>query len=488
MLVQLEHDGAIDIPAGAREVVVSDELVLPVAVDVLAVYPHAHYLGKDVQGEAVLPDGSREWLVHIKDWDVNWQAVYRLATPLRLPKGTRLTMRWTYDNTAENVRNPHRPPQRVRAGNRAEDEMAHLWLQVLPRPENAPGAARGTSTKPGSRPGGVGPRADPAAADPRLSLQEALMRRRLVKSPADASARYNLGAALLALGRLDDAVRELQEAARQAPGRATVKTTLGSAYQAQGQTERALRAYREAVRLDPTYVNAQFDLGQLLLSSGREREALPFLRAAARLEPEDAVIHAQLGAALQKAGETGSAIESLKRALALDPEQDLARHNLAQALAATGELASARGEYEALLQRRPHDPDAHRGLGLVLAGLGREPEAVHEFRAVLARRPDDLEAHDALGQLLLGVAATTSGTEGAWPALAPAVEAIAHLRVVVKGRPDDADAWNNLGSALAMQGNLPEAVRSFERALAVDPSHAAARANLTRARATGPPP
>jgi hypothetical protein len=41
MLVQLEHDDAIDIPAGAREVVVEDELVLPVAVDVLAVYPHA---------------------------------------------------------------------------------------------------------------------------------------------------------------------------------------------------------------------------------------------------------------------------------------------------------------------------------------------------------------------------------------------------------------------------------------------------------------
>ena len=461
MLVQLEHDAAIDIAAGARDVVVTDELVLPVAVDVLAVYPHAHYLGKDVQGEAVLPDGRREWLIHIKDWDVNWQAVYRLAAPLRLPKGTRLTMRWTYDNTADNVRNPHRPPRRVRAGDRAEDEMGHLWLQVLPRPE-----------------------ADPAATDPRLLLQEALMQRRLVKSPTDASARYNLGATLLALGRTEDAVRELEEAARRAPRRATVHTTLGSAYQAQGESERALRAYREAVRLDPTYVNAQFDLGQLLVATGHEAEALRPLREAARLEPEDASIRAQLGAALQRAGETGPAIESLRRALALDPDQVLARFNLAQALAGRGELEPARAEYEALLQRQPDDPDAHRGLGLVLAGLDRVPEAVAAFRAVLALQPDDLVAHDALGQLLLGVAAKASGT--ARSRSATAVEAIAHLRVVVRARPGDADAWNNLGSALAMQGNLAEAVRSFERALAVEPAHAAALANLARARGKVP--
>ena len=48
MLLQLEHDGAIDIPAGERHFVVSDHYVLPVDVEVLGVYPHAHYLGKDV--------------------------------------------------------------------------------------------------------------------------------------------------------------------------------------------------------------------------------------------------------------------------------------------------------------------------------------------------------------------------------------------------------------------------------------------------------
>ena len=80
MLVQLEHDGAIDVPAGQSSSV-TDELVLPVEVEVLAIYPHAHYLGKVVEAWATLPDLSRRWLIRIPDWDINWQAVYEYKTP-----------------------------------------------------------------------------------------------------------------------------------------------------------------------------------------------------------------------------------------------------------------------------------------------------------------------------------------------------------------------------------------------------------------------
>jgi mono/diheme cytochrome c family protein len=132
MLLQLEHDGALDIPAGDSAFTVTDELTLPVDVTLLAVYPHAHYVGQEIQGTARLPDGSTRWLVHIVDWDLNWQAVYRLRQPMSLPKGTVVSMKWTYDNSSRNERNPHDPPERVRAGDRASDEMAHLWLQVLP--------------------------------------------------------------------------------------------------------------------------------------------------------------------------------------------------------------------------------------------------------------------------------------------------------------------------------------------------------------------
>jgi hypothetical protein len=46
-------------------------------------------------------------------------------------------MRYRYDNSSDNIANPNNPPQRVTAGNRAVDEMAHLWLQVLPESKSA---------------------------------------------------------------------------------------------------------------------------------------------------------------------------------------------------------------------------------------------------------------------------------------------------------------------------------------------------------------
>jgi len=54
---------------------------------VLAVYPHAHYLGKLLEAYATLPDGERRWLIRIPDWDPNWQAVYYYREPPALPKG-----------------------------------------------------------------------------------------------------------------------------------------------------------------------------------------------------------------------------------------------------------------------------------------------------------------------------------------------------------------------------------------------------------------
>ena len=55
-----------------------------------------------------------------------------LQEPLFLPKDTVVSMRYHYDNSADNVRNPNNPPQAVQGGNQATDEMGHLWLQVLP--------------------------------------------------------------------------------------------------------------------------------------------------------------------------------------------------------------------------------------------------------------------------------------------------------------------------------------------------------------------
>jgi hypothetical protein len=125
----------IDIPAGQKNYQVRDSFVLPVPVQVVGIIPHAHYVCKDMKAWAILPGGRKRWLLWIADWDFNWQSQFQYRTPFILPAGTRLEMLFTYDNSAENVRNPNHPPQRVEYGPGSTDEMAGIHLQVIPNNE-----------------------------------------------------------------------------------------------------------------------------------------------------------------------------------------------------------------------------------------------------------------------------------------------------------------------------------------------------------------
>jgi len=82
---------------------------------------------------AKLPDGTTKSLLHIANWDFNWQDEYEFVRPIVLPRGTTVSMRSRTDNSAGNPHNPHSPPVRVRWGAAATDEMSELLLQLLAR-------------------------------------------------------------------------------------------------------------------------------------------------------------------------------------------------------------------------------------------------------------------------------------------------------------------------------------------------------------------
>ena len=105
--------------------------MLPVDAKAFGVSAHAHYLGKEMKMEAVLPGGLRKQLLWIKDYDFNWQEPYNFAEFLHLPKGTRIESEVVWDNSADNPNNPSNPPQRVRWGRESEDEMGSITLLVV---------------------------------------------------------------------------------------------------------------------------------------------------------------------------------------------------------------------------------------------------------------------------------------------------------------------------------------------------------------------
>ncbi len=304
MLLQLENDAKLDIPAGQKDFLVTDEFTLPIDVELLAIYPHAHYLGKDIQALATLPDGTKETLIHIPQWNLNWQAVYRYAEPVRLPRGTTVSLRYVYDNSEGNPLNPNHPPARVKGGNRSSDEMCHLWLQVLPV------------------------NFDAAQGDPRMALQEALARHNVEKNPSDFEAHYNLAAMLQVKNKLDAAIREYEAAVRLQPGDAVANNALGAALVAAGHPEQSVGYFQTALKARPDFFNAHYNLGLALAGQSDFEGASQQLALALQLQPQDANVEANLGAALAELGHFPEAKSHFEHALQIDPNQPIAKENL----------------------------------------------------------------------------------------------------------------------------------------------------------------
>jgi hypothetical protein len=121
----------IDIPAGAKEYAIEDSYTLPVDLRAFGVSAHAHYLAKEMKLTARLPGGQTRTLLWISDWDFAWQDQYQFKEFVFLPKGARLDVKITYDNSADNPRNPASPPKRVRWGEGSNDEMGSMSLMVV---------------------------------------------------------------------------------------------------------------------------------------------------------------------------------------------------------------------------------------------------------------------------------------------------------------------------------------------------------------------
>jgi hypothetical protein len=124
-------DHHLDMAPGDSHYVAKASVTLPRDVQLSGLTPHAHYLCKDMKVTATFPDGSTKPLIWIKDWDFNWQNAYRYRTPLDLPKGTRIDLEYTYDNSENNPHNPARPPVRIHWGEQTRDEMALVFLSIV---------------------------------------------------------------------------------------------------------------------------------------------------------------------------------------------------------------------------------------------------------------------------------------------------------------------------------------------------------------------
>ena len=259
----------IDIPAGAQDYLLEDRFVLPVDVELIAVLPHAHYIGKRVEAFAHLPGGVTKRLLRIPDWDFDWQDDFRYATPVHLPSGTTLQMRFLYDNSAANSKNPNHPPKSVRYGAQAKDEMGEIRFQVIP----SDAAIRLSPRRYGQA----------ILVQTSMSYDEFLLKR----DPHDARAQTSRGRAQWSRGNSAEALASFRNAVRDDPADDTPHYYLGLMYRSRNQLAEARTEFETSVHLNPRNAKAQANLGIIQAALGEPDKADASLREALRLDPAD---------------------------------------------------------------------------------------------------------------------------------------------------------------------------------------------------------
>jgi Flp pilus assembly protein TadD len=300
----------IDIPVGKKDYVVTDSFTVPADVDILSVLPHAHYLAKDMQGYIVTPEGKTNCMIRIPDWNFSWQGDYRLKTPVFAPRGSAFVMRYTYDNSAENPRNPNNPPVRVTYGLQTRDEMAELWLQTMPRnPADYAVVMRALETR---------------IFD--LSLDYAEHRLRI--NPNDAHAHVKYAVAMLARRNHEKALEHLYAAAQADPNYDEPHYQLGLIARVQNRNAEAMKQFEIAVRLNPAHGKANGNLGLLNLGQRNFAVAEKYFRRALEIDPNDAISYDGLGLCFYQKRNLSEAEAHFRQAVTLAPDDPDFRSHL----------------------------------------------------------------------------------------------------------------------------------------------------------------
>ncbi len=122
----------LDIKPGDNDYTRHISMTVPIGFKLVDLMPHMHYIGSKARMVVTFPDGTEQSIVGVEDWDLRWQNIYSLRTPLHIPAGSKIDAWFVWDNSALNFDNPFDPPQRIKWGWKSEEEMAEVWLGVIP--------------------------------------------------------------------------------------------------------------------------------------------------------------------------------------------------------------------------------------------------------------------------------------------------------------------------------------------------------------------
>ncbi|MDZ4658346.1 MAG: tetratricopeptide repeat protein [Bythopirellula sp.] len=371
----------IDIPAGESRHLVRDSYELPIDVDANFVFPHAHSLCREILVRAEPPEGPAQTLIAIRRFDENWHDKYRFQKPIRLVRGTKLITEFVYDNTSENIRNPHNPPQRVVYGSNADDEMADVYLQV-------------TSVNPKQR-------AVLAEHHDKYELQSKLVgyRKTLELHPDDPWSREALASCYVAAGQPRQAIELLEMQTELLADSPQATVILGMAHLAVGDAEVAEDQLRRALEDDEESPLAWLGLGQVLVASKQPAEAETAFRRAVELAPRLMVARLDLVDLLVAQERWAEAIEQCEAAIQFAPTEQQPHLKLANIYARQQRYDESLEHFQAARELAPFVYSPQASLAIACYQYGDEAKAEQLLGEAAREYPSDPVPHCFLGQI-----------------------------------------------------------------------------------------
>ena len=245
---------------------------------------------------------------------------------------------------------------------------------------------------------------------------------------------------LVTLGKIEDAQKQVEEAAKRFKDNARIAYLNGRVDEARDSNTSAEQHYARALKADEKLVEAHVALGRLQLRLRREEQAKASFEAAAALAPENAWVQLGLGELALAEDDTVRAQEAFTRAVTLEATLADAHLGLSRLALLAGDLEKAQKEAETALQLDPHTlRGARLHRGVVLWRQGKLDDALTELTEAKKAEPRSVAT-------LITLAAVQIDKGHATPEDKPAEasnnfkEAEVNLTMALKSEPSNAEA------------------------------------------------
>ena len=103
---------------------------LPFSAKAITIFPHMHLLGQKIKAELIEQNGKTTPMIYEDKYDFNWQGAYTYVDPITIPNFSKVKVTCTFNNTADNPKNPNNPLVPVGWGERTVDEMCLAFVGV----------------------------------------------------------------------------------------------------------------------------------------------------------------------------------------------------------------------------------------------------------------------------------------------------------------------------------------------------------------------